>query len=176
MEEQQRDPRFYQLRNAVRADLEEAARIVAADPSIVQAKNSLGETALHYLVVENDFEAVEWLRLRGSDIDPTNINGNTPLDEAAVLGYLEMCQYLVSHGANPRHINHIPHGDTSTLYMAASSNQIDVLKYLLGLLGGDESLNRYFSDLEIFYINEHSPQSAEILKARGLDMDVEFRP
>lgn len=176
MEDQPRDPRFYQFLNAVRTDLEEAARLIASDPSIINAMSGLGETALHYLVVENDFDAVEWLRQHGSDIDPTNIFGNTALEEAAALGYLKMCQYLVEHGANPRHICLIPHGETSPLSNAASVGQIDVLKYLLSLFDANEDLNRYFSDMEIYRILEHHPKSAAILKASGLKMDVEFRP
>jgi hypothetical protein len=165
-----RDPRFYQIRNAVRTNLKEAARLVATDPSIVHAKNGAGETALHYLVVENAFAEVEWLRQHGADIDPATYFGETALMEAAGLGNLKMGKYLVSHGANPRHISPAPFGTASALSSAAQNEQIKVVKYLLGLLDAGEDINQYFSDDDAYTIriSKRCPRSAKILLARGL--------
>ncbi len=156
------DPRFYQIRDAACTNRGEAARLISTDPEIIHARNGLGETALHFLVVENAFATVEWLRQNGSEIDPINNFGNTPLVEAAGLGYLEMCAYLVDHGANPRHICPNPNGTTTSAFSnAAQSEQIAVLNYLLGLLNADEDINVYFSDLDAFFISQNNPQAAE---------------
>ncbi len=72
--------------------------MIEADPSIVDAMNSLEETALHFLVVENRLEAVEFLAKHGSDV-----NGKTaailPIEEAARIGHVEMVDLLIRLGA-----------------------------------------------------------------------------
>ena len=77
------DPRFYQLRNAAYADRSAARELIANDASIVEAKNSIGETALHFLVVENQLEAVEFLAQHGSDVNNRNDFGTPAIIEAA---------------------------------------------------------------------------------------------
>ncbi len=64
-----KDTRFYELRNAAFTDLPLARKLIQDDPTIVTAKNSMGETTFHFLVVENQFEAVEFLVQHGSDIN-----------------------------------------------------------------------------------------------------------
>ena len=57
---------------AVSNDLAEAEQLFRDDPEMIHATNSLGETPLHYLAIENDLEAVDWLRREGASIDTTN--------------------------------------------------------------------------------------------------------
>ncbi len=94
-----KDTRFYELRNAAYADLPLARKLIQNDPSIVTAKNSIGETAFHFLVVENQFEAVEFLVRHGSDINNRNDFGTPAIVEAAQLGYVEMIDLLLNLGA-----------------------------------------------------------------------------
>lgn len=94
------DPRFYQLRNAAYTDLAAARELIANDASIVEAKNSIGETALHFLVVENQLEAVKFLAQAGSDVNNHNDFGTPAIIEAAQLGYGEMVELLLKLGAN----------------------------------------------------------------------------
>ena len=121
---------------------------------------------MHFLVVENAHHAVEFLRSHGSAIDTENDFGNTPLVDAATLGYLEMCRYLVDRGANVRHVS-AESGD-SAFSRAASAERIDVLSYLLGLLSPDEDLNFLFSDVDAEVILDYHACSAELLVSRGL--------
>jgi len=95
------DQRFYQLRDAAYANRPVALELIEADPTIVAAKNSIGETALHFLVVENQLEAVEFLARHGSDVDNQNAFGIPAIVEAAQLGYREMVALLLKLGANP---------------------------------------------------------------------------
>ncbi len=98
----QSDPRFYLLRDVAAAgDYEAAGQMIEQDPTIVAAKNSIGETALHFLVVENYLEAVEFLAGHGSDVNSRNDFGQSALYEAAQLGYLEMIDLLLRLGARP---------------------------------------------------------------------------
>ena len=95
----QTNSRFYALRNAAYADLAAARELIASDASIVEAKNSIGETALHFLVVENQLAAVEFLAQHGSDVNNRNDFGTPAIIEAAQLGYREMVKLLADLGA-----------------------------------------------------------------------------
>jgi serine/threonine-protein phosphatase 6 regulatory ankyrin repeat subunit A/serine/threonine-protein phosphatase 6 regulatory ankyrin repeat subunit B len=91
-----KDERFYNLRNAAFANLPEARRLIQEDPTIVTAKNSLGETAFHFLVVENQLEAVVFLVQHGSDVNNKNLFGRPAIVEAAQLGHVEMVNLLLN--------------------------------------------------------------------------------
>ena len=158
MQAETSDPRFYRLRDAALWDHAEADRLVATDPTIVDARNPIGETALHFLVVEDERRAVEWLLNRGAAADPVNDFGATPLMEAATLGHVEMCRFLLERGANPR--TRDTEGNTAIAYAVQSlvleREQPDpssaerlrtsaVVELLLGLVPPDESINDYFS-------------------------------
>ena len=39
----------------------DASLFLEEEPGLLESKNGIGETVLHYLVVENDIEGVTWL-------------------------------------------------------------------------------------------------------------------
>ena len=90
-----KDERFYELRNAAFMNLPLARKLIKEDPTIVAAKNSIGETALHFLAVENQLEAVEFLARHGSDINNQNNFGQSVLVEVALIGHTEMLELLL---------------------------------------------------------------------------------
>lgn len=162
------EKRFFLIRDAAHFDREEAERLVAAYPDIIHARNGIDETALHFLAVENDLPAVEWLRQKGAAIDSVNRFSETPLLDAASLGYLGMCQYLVEHGANPRHMTVRKGGVNSAFSKAAYHEHIEVLHYLMSLIRADEDINQYLGNVEAEMILKYKPGIAEILVGRGL--------
>jgi len=93
--------RFYEIRDAVFFDLETAKKLIAEDPTIVQSKNSLGETPLHFLVVENALGAVKFLYENGASINTSNEFGNSAIAEAVSLKYYDMVDMLLTLGAEP---------------------------------------------------------------------------
>lgn len=166
MSKQAPKSRFYELRDLAFCDKVSAARLIAADKSVLEARSGIGETALHFLVVENDLSSVEFLRSQGAKIATQNDFGDTPLLDAAGLGYLDMCRYLVGHGADFRHLS--PKRGGSAFSQAASSNEVEVLSYLLGLLSPDEDLNPFFTDVEAELALDGESSSATLLEQRGL--------
>ena len=141
---------------------------LGVDPDIVHARNGIGETALFFLAVGNDLAAVEWLGRKGAAVDTVDICGATPLMHAASLGYLEMCRYLVDHGANPRHVAPRRGGNNSAFSEAAYHEHVEVLNYLLSLLPEDEDINQYFGNVQAEMILKHKPGIAAILVSKGL--------
>jgi ankyrin repeat protein len=165
MADRKTDPRFYAFRDIVRSDLAAAAAMLAADPELVRLRNELGETAMHYLAVENRPQEVAWLITRGAEVDPQNQFQQTPLMEVAALGLLNICRLLVSRGANYRYVN--ARGE-SVLSSAASTDQEEIVEYLLALLPLTEDINPLFDNVEAEMAVKHSPKSAVLLIQRGL--------
>jgi len=157
--------RFYEIRDAFLTNIESAAAAVAADRSLLEVRNGIGETLLHWMVVENIVPAVQVLIASGAAVDTTNNFGATPLMEAASLGYEEMCQLLLAHGADVRYVS--PRGE-SPLFHASRSRQMKTLRILLVQFRPDEPLAAYFDDLGLDMIFDTEDEVSELLRSRGL--------
>ncbi len=97
------DPEWYALRNALFAeDYGEASRLVSSRPELLHLMNGIGETALHFLAVEDDQAAVAWLHGRGADINTKNEFGTPVIFEVASLGYKDLFGWFVEAGADVR--------------------------------------------------------------------------
>ena len=151
--------------NAVVNDRELADSLIEEDPSFLAVKNGIGETVFHYLVVEDRKEEVSYLLSKGAEINTTNEFGNTPLSEAASLGYYELCEYLLKNGADHRITT--AEGD-SALSEAATANKIKVVELLLNYIRPNEPLRNYFSKVTYDYLLDKESSSAKSIKLKGL--------
>jgi ankyrin repeat protein len=55
---------------------------------------------LHAAVTNNHVNTVSILLACGVDVDQLDVNGRTAINAAAKLGYYDVCQMLILHGAN----------------------------------------------------------------------------
>jgi len=165
MPERKVDPRFYTFRDSVHNNPKAAEEMLARNPDLIRLNNGIGETALHFLAVENHVEEVTWLIEHGAEVDSLNDFKQTPLMEVAGAGLLEMCKLLVSQGANIRYVS--PWGE-SVLSTAASHDQVEVVEYLLGLLPPEEGVNKFFENVDAEMTLKHSPKCTALLTPRGL--------
>jgi len=96
-------PEWYQLRDALEnADFAAASTLLDKDSSLLHEGNGIGESVLHFLAVENNRLAVEWLHTRGSDLNAANKFGTPLLFEVAQLGYRDLFLWFIEHGADPK--------------------------------------------------------------------------
>jgi ankyrin repeat protein len=95
------DPRLIALMRAAEEGLDSARKLVEADSAILDLRTGLGETALHYLAVENRVEAVQRLIDLGASVNVTNKFGRTPLQEAKYIGASDVVAVLTRAGADP---------------------------------------------------------------------------
>ena len=95
------EPIWYEFVNAVYAkDYELAERLLSATPQLLTLCSGIGETALHYLAVEDNIEGVSWLHSKGATINTYNKFGTPAVFEVAQLGYKELLEWFVKNGAD----------------------------------------------------------------------------
>jgi len=122
------DPKLAALISAVRAsDAKTAAKLLAASPDLVNARDRAGATPLHHAAGFGNIATMKMLLEHGADVNAGNKRKSTPLiwaihDEAKV-------RFLIDHGAN---VNARVVDGRTPLYQAASMpNALPVLRLLL---------------------------------------------
>lgn len=92
---------WYQLRSLLMAqDFAAAEALLQENPELLDARNGIGETVLHYLAVEDALPGIAWLHKRGASLNVVNEFGTPVLFEVAQLGYRELFSWLAAHGAD----------------------------------------------------------------------------
>lgn len=76
-----------------------ARKLVKDHPESLMLRTGIGETALHYLAVENYAEAVGLLIELGAEVNVTNEFGNSALQEAIQVEAAETIEVLRRAGA-----------------------------------------------------------------------------
>ena len=75
----------------------------------VNHRDWLGRTSLHVHAAYGDLDTVRLLCEHGADLDPIDVHSSTsPLGYAARCGQVEVVDYLLSRGANPRPVEDRP--------------------------------------------------------------------
>jgi ankyrin repeat protein len=99
-------PEWYQFRDALEeGDFSAAAALLEADPDLLDARNGIGETVLHFLAIENHQAALQWLADRGAELNPENNFGTPLLFEVGLIDNRDVFLWLVQHGADVRRKN-----------------------------------------------------------------------
>jgi len=87
-------PLLVKLMNFAVAHPKLARNLVAEHPEALNLRTGLGETALHYLSVENYADAVQLLIDLGADVNVRNNFGKSPLQEAIQVGATQTVEVL----------------------------------------------------------------------------------
>lgn len=95
------DAEWRAFRDAVQArQFDVASEQLASDSRLLDLRNGLGETVLHFFAVEDDLDAMTWLSERNASLDTKNDFGTPVLFEVALLGYRTLFAWFVLHGAD----------------------------------------------------------------------------
>lgn len=130
------DSIWYELRNAVYSrQFSHAESLLIAMPGLFELCNSIGETVLHFLAVENDLEGVKWLYAHGLSLNTKNRFGQPMVFEVASAGHKEMVLWLAEHGAE---------------FSVADRSARDILTYLRR--GRDEERKRHGEEMAQFLL------------------------
>ena len=109
-------------------DGNKATELLESRPSVLNAKNTRGETALNVVIARSDDLWTKFLLSKGADPNLPDAKGNTPLMTAARVGYTEAVDLLLQLGAKVDATNKM--GETA-LIQAVQQRQIDSVKLLL---------------------------------------------
>ena len=144
--------------DAVVREPQKAVALLAAHPDLLDARWIHEETVLHFLAVEGFADGVSFLADRGADVNAVNEFGDSPLVDAAALGYDRIAETLLRHGANP---NARSATYDNPLHASARGGHIRVVDALLAA-GAD---GRYRTDLgeSIFDAVEEAAKHREAL-------------
>jgi ankyrin repeat protein len=95
------DDIWYLLRNCIfERRYGDAISILNDQPDLIDLRNSIGETILHHVAVENDIDGVKWLYSRGFKLDTKNEFGTPAIFEVAQLSYRELLLWFYKNGAD----------------------------------------------------------------------------
>ncbi|MEI6232001.1 MAG: ankyrin repeat domain-containing protein [Planctomycetota bacterium] len=92
-------PMLIKLMNFAVNDPKLARKLVKEHPEVLNLRTAIGETALHYLAIENYSDAVQLLIDLGADVNVENEFGKTVLHEAIICDAQPTIAILKSAGA-----------------------------------------------------------------------------
>ncbi|CAI4225715.1 unnamed protein product [Auanema sp. JU1783] len=122
------------LTAAEEGDLEKVASFLKLNPTMINAFDEDGYTALHRAAYNNHIPVIDFLLKQGADAEARTNDGWTPLLSAANWANFEVIGCLLSHGVDP---NALSHGRVSALHLAIQSKNeiedciIQSVRYLL---------------------------------------------
>ena len=166
--------RFNAFLDACGMDRAEAARMLAHDRSLLDARNGIDETVLYFFAVENVLPAVQWLLDQGADVNTRDHADSIPLIDAAYLGHVEMCQLLLEHGADLSAQNQMEQNALSAATELVGKSPrsqertLALINLLLERLGKDEDINHYFDRWAAEEALAREDAVAALLLAHGL--------
>ena len=92
---------WHLLRNAVfERRYSDALALLKEHPELINARNGIGETVLHFLAVEDDLEGVAWLHERGFSLDTKNEFGTPVIFEVAQLANKDLLEWFKENGTD----------------------------------------------------------------------------
>ena len=110
------------------SDGDKATELLSTRPTVVNSRNSKGETALNIAISRSDDRWTRFLVGKGADVNLQESNGDTPLIEAARVGFTDAIELLLQRGAKVDLANRM--GETP-LIVAVQQREVDAVKLLL---------------------------------------------
>lgn len=125
--------------DVARGDMDALARKIEREPELLESRNALGKTPLHYAVTFAQKDATEFLIEQGADLSARDGTGLTPLHVAAIVDVRGAARLLLDAGAELEAMDSF--GDTP-LHSAAMHGSIRVLEFLLDRGADASALNQ----------------------------------
>ena len=162
------DPHLATLISAVRArDTAAAAKLLAANPGLVNGHDPAGNTLLHHAAGFGNLATMKLLLEKGADVNGANQRKSTPLFWA--LGDEAKVRLLLDHGAN---VNASAIDGRSPIYLAASMpNAVPVLRLLLDK-GGNPNVRTLNGMTPLMAAAGENPEAERLLIERKADVNA----
>ena len=112
---------------AAKGDAVNLEKQLLKNPAIINSKDYLGKTILHYAVCSGSKDVLELLYRYGAELNEKDITGMTPLHVCAMWDLKGPARWLITHGANAKIKDKF--GD-SPLHTSAIFGTVNIGKYL----------------------------------------------
>lgn len=156
------------LVDAYEYSVEAGSSVAMREPRLIRERTSLGETALHLLILGESQDAVRSILQLGADLGAVCVVGNSPLSLAASLGRAELVRILLDAGA-PLMVE----GQLEpTLHKGVRSGNVEIVRLLLDAEANiDEQAD--FAEAPIHIAAEEGfHEIVELLLLRGADASL----
>ncbi len=160
------DPRLKNLIELAAREPAAVASYVGGDLSILHLRDAVGETALHYLVIERHKPAVGALLDAGADVNTTTDSGDTALCSAVRLGYPDITTFLLERGADPNM------GARAPLHYAVAARRRDLAELLIAWGASVEARDDLREPVLIAAARVDSADLVALLLKHGADVRV----
>jgi ankyrin repeat protein len=147
-------------RAAIEADLDEIKTLLDGGAEL-NAKDTLGRTALHMAAFYGQLKVTELLIERGADVNIKDRVGMTPLHVAVLSGGRQEVELLLEKKAR---INLKSDAGQTALHLAAATGQPKLSKYLIEHGGDPKSLDTDGKPPLFYAIQNKHPQTTALLK------------
>jgi ankyrin repeat protein len=156
------------LVDAYEYSVEAGVAVATREPRLIRERTSLGETALHLLVLGESYDAVRSILEMGAEIGAVCGAGDSPLSLAASLGRVEVVRILLAAGAPI-----VAEGQLEpTLHKGVRSGSAEVVRLLLDA-GANVNEQGDFAEAAIHIAAEEGyPEVVELLLSRGADAQL----
>lgn len=111
-----------------KSDGDKATQLIADHPTVIDAKDGKGDTALIIAITRSDRDWTGFLLNKGADPNLSGANGDTPLIAAAKSGFDEAAQWLIGLGAK---VNGTNRSGETALIIAVEQRDAPLVKILL---------------------------------------------
>ncbi|MGC8738184.1 MAG: ankyrin repeat domain-containing protein [Candidatus Hydrogenedens sp.] len=112
---------------AAKGDVVNLEKQLLKNPAIINSKDYLGKTMLHYAVCSGSKDILDLLYIYGAKLDEKDITGMTPLHVCAMWDLKGPARWLITHGSDTQIKDNF--GD-SPLHTSAIFGTVNVGKYL----------------------------------------------
>jgi ankyrin repeat protein/L-ascorbate metabolism protein UlaG (beta-lactamase superfamily) len=150
-------------------DLQKVKELLAADPDLVNSKDSKGFTPLHSAVSKGRRTVVQFLVENGADIEVKNKNGLTPLFQALDLNRTRVAKILIENGAN---VNIKGYRNRTLLHMAARSGNTAIVRQLIDNGANTNAVDSRGNTPLDLAIEGNKPDAARLLITSGGEIGI----
>jgi hypothetical protein len=153
---------------ACKGYISQVERVISANPSQIEAKDSSGGTLLHSAAVCGQSKMIEFLMSKGADINSRDTIEQTPLHKAAWYGDVETVAVLLKYGAM---INAQDKAGETPLFRTVKKGHADIVEELIKN-GADINIKNNGNQTAIFYAVSYGYEDiVKILLDNGAQID-----
>jgi ankyrin repeat protein len=160
------------IHEAARDGLIEAVKQHLPAGTDVDAKNTVGSTALHRAAANGQKEIAELLIANGAEVNAKKKNGYTPLHQAARSGHKEVAELLIAEGAD---VNANDKHGMIPLHSAAFDGHKEIVELLIAN-GADVNAKKANGETPLDWANAGDKKEiADLLRKHGAKTAKELK-